>query len=56
MYKPIREHDYNDCQQLITNAHGRSWLDSNIQPQEESNHYLCKGKGHCKRNVSVLKK
>ena len=56
MDKPIRKRDHNDCQQLITKSHGRSWFDSNIQPQEESNAYLCKGKGHCKRNVSVLRK
>ena len=40
MDKPIHEREHNDCQQLITKSHGRSWLDSNIQPQEESNAYL----------------
>ena len=25
--KPIHERDHNDCQQLITKSHGRSWLD-----------------------------
>ena len=40
MGKPIYEHGHNDCQQLITKSHGRSCLDSNIQPQEESNAYL----------------
>ena len=33
MDKPIHEREHNDCQQLITKSHGRSWLDSNIQPQ-----------------------
>ena len=40
MDKQINEREHNDCQQLITKSHGRSWLDSNIQPQEESNAYL----------------
>ena len=40
MDKPIHEREANDCQQLITKSHGRSWLDSNIQPQEQSNAYL----------------
>ena len=39
--KPINERDHNHCQQLITKSHGRSWLDSNIQKQKESNAYLC---------------
>ena len=43
--KPIHKCDHNDCQQLITKSHGRSRLDLNIQPQEESNAYLSvKGK------------
>ena len=40
MDKPIHEREHNDCQQLITKSHGRSCLDSNIQPQEISNAYL----------------
>ena len=40
MDKPIHEREQNDCQHLITKSHGRSSLDSNIQPQEESNAYL----------------
>ena len=40
MDKLIHEREHNDCQQLITKSHGRSWLDSNIQPQEEINAYL----------------
>ena len=40
MDKPNHEREHNDCQQLITKSHGQSWLDSNIQPQEESNAYL----------------
>ena len=51
MDKPIHELEHKDCQQLITKSHGRSWLDSNIQPQEESNAYL-PGKGRVTVNVT----
>ena len=53
MDKPIHEREHNDCQQLITKSHGRSWLDSYIRKAMPT---LCKGKGHCIRNVSVLLK
>ena len=53
MDKPIHKREHNNCQQLIKKSHGRSLLDSYIRKATST---LCKGKGHCIRNVSVLQK
>ena len=53
MDKPIHKREHNNCQQLITKSHGRYWLDTYIRKATPT---LCKEKGHCICNVSVLQK